>query len=145
MSTWGGVLVIFFLILYGVSPCLSSTFTPKHLPSLFSLKVMSLFRARSGVMYMADIGSLLLTIISYRTGIIAASVFPEPVGATIMVEILLLYIMLKAFFCKDVNSLYPIASKHLLMSCISLVPIFIIDYFIPLYTDFGNIILGNIL
>ena len=67
----------------GVSPCLMSTVSPSLAHQTCSRFSMSLFSALIGVMYRRDIPSPCPSSTSLlRRGRSAASVFPEPVGAT---------------------------------------------------------------
>jgi len=79
----GGLLVIFFLFFADVSPCLISIVKFSSSAYRTILLSTSLFNALNGVTYIALIPfSFLFNEISFIMGTIAASVFPDPVGAT---------------------------------------------------------------
>ena len=84
ISISGGFWDWWFLSAWEVSPCLTPTVMCRALPYSSILRSMSLFRARSGVMYRhlkPDLLPFVRKMVS-KIGSIAASVFPMPVGAT---------------------------------------------------------------
>ncbi|BAA30436.1 122aa long hypothetical protein [Pyrococcus horikoshii OT3] len=96
INMWGGFFTCFALIDWGVSPCLTSTLIPVFSPHHFNLSNRSLFNAFNGAIYKHEIGRRLSLRIEFMTGIIAASVFPLPVGAIIRTLSPSPYIALKA-------------------------------------------------
>ena len=80
----GGFRDCFCLSYWDVSPCLTCTSIPSSLPHHCIRESISRFKARSGVIYRADIPILCsrgVSIIASNIGRTADSVLPEPVGA----------------------------------------------------------------
>jgi hypothetical protein len=87
INTSGGSSTILFLVAVFVSPCLISTRRPSDFAYLKILRNTSLLSALNGVTYITRIfppgaSNLLIVDSIEKTGITAASVFPDPVGAT---------------------------------------------------------------
>src|SRR5512136_159697 len=81
MRRWGGWRACFRRSCAGVSPCLTPTVIPSSLHHHSILCRMSRFRDRRGVMYRARNPGPSSRTSRSKTGSIADSVFPEPVGA----------------------------------------------------------------
>jgi hypothetical protein len=112
-----GFSTISFLAAVVVSLCLTCTRIPRKFPYFTSRPSMSRFRARNGVIKSVEILSGLVFSIRSNIGIIAASVFPLPVGAIIS-EFFPERIIGIPFSCGSVNESMPReASISLILGC----------------------------
>jgi len=83
MRRFGGTAACFRRSDVGVSPCLMATVSFVDPTKRWTRATMSLFKARRGVTYRTWMPFSLVDLSDSNTGSKAASVFPEPVGATI--------------------------------------------------------------
>ena len=108
ISKSGGFSVILLLVETEVSPCLTSAVRPAARVTSITRRKISRFRARSGVIYKALMPGPRFSFEASETiiGTKAASVFPDPVGAT-RSEFLLRRMTGYALLCIGVSRFHP--------------------------------------